>query len=446
MSGNETVPENLTCPQAELVRGWPGQGWQKRHLGPVAIMFSSQNIVESKSMANEDKLRAWRYHRQGLDGTAAGRRPSEVLQRAGWARSVGGVGPYLTLFSRGGIGRLAVDESVAKLEILEIPAARGCTYVVPSTDFALALKVGQGFSDESKTAHKLGVTDAEIDKLCQAVVAALEQSALEPDELRQAVGGAVRNLGPEGTKKGLTTTLPVALGRLQADGEIRRIPTNGRLDQQRYRYTVWRPNPLAKFTLTAEECYAELARRYFHWIGPATLAEFRWFSGLGVTAAKAAIQGLPLKPVTEGSDLLMFANEFERFEAFQRLSAPRYRLLSSLDSIILLRRDLKGLVAPEDLKQSVSVDKGFQELGTLADFPSHVIMDRGRVVGLWEYDPEAQSVVWWAFHKKDSAVKDAADQMEAYIRSELGDARSFSLDSPKSRAPRIEALRSAGHK
>jgi hypothetical protein len=31
--------------------------------------------------------------------------------------------------------------------------------------------------------------------------------------------------------------------------------------------------------------------------------------------------------------------------------------------------------------------------------------------------------------------------MENYIREQLGDARSFSLDSPKSRTPRIEALR-----
>ena len=30
---------------------------------------------------------------------------------------------------------------------------------------------------------------------------------------------------------------------------------------------------------------------------------------------------------------------------------------------------------------------------------------------------------------------------EAFVRDELGDARSFSLDSPESRRPRVEALR-----
>ena len=92
---------------------------------------------------NEEKLRAWWWHRQGLDGTLKQASPTDVLEKTGWARSV---------------------------------------------------------------------------------------------------GGAARSLGPEGKTKGLTTTLPLALGNLQAEGEIRRVPTDGRLDQQRYRYAAWRPS------------------------------------------------------------------------------------------------------------------------------------------------------------------------------------------------------------
>ena len=74
------------------------------------------------------------------------------------------------------------------------------------------------------------------------------------------------------------------------------------------------------------------------------------------------------------------------------------------------------------------------------DLPSHAILDRGRLVGLWEYDPEAGSIAWTAWIK-DRAVDEAVARTEAYVRDQLGDARSFSLDSPKSRAPRIAALR-----
>ena len=150
-------------------------------------------------------------------------------------------GTYLTLFSRAGVTREAADRAVASLEIHELPSARGCTYVVPARDFALALKVGQNFIGEIKTtAEKLGVTAREIGKLYEAAVGALANGPLDPAELRDVLGPAVRSLGEEGKRKGLSTTLPVALDKLQSEGEIRRVPVNGRLDQQRYRYTLWR--------------------------------------------------------------------------------------------------------------------------------------------------------------------------------------------------------------
>src|SRR5258708_5516465 len=56
-----------------------------------------------------DRLRAFWAHRQGLDGALRGQDPAAVLERAGWARSVGGGGPYLTLFPRAGTSRPAAD-------------------------------------------------------------------------------------------------------------------------------------------------------------------------------------------------------------------------------------------------------------------------------------------------------------------------------------------------
>ncbi|MBI3473900.1 MAG: winged helix DNA-binding domain-containing protein [Candidatus Solibacter usitatus] len=391
-------------------------------------------------------LRAWWSRKQGLDGSLAGKSAAEVLERSGWARSVGGVGPYLTLFSRAGLSREAVDQAVAQLEIHELPSARGCTYVVPASDFAVALKVGQGFSAESelKTARKLGVTDAEIERLRDKITGALAKGPLDPDGLREAVGGAVRNLGEEGKKKGLITTMPLALGLLQSAGEIRRIPVNGRLDQQRYRYALWKPNPLAKFKLSREEAYTELARRFFRWIGPATLPEFQWFSGLGAGAAKAAVAPLELEPMEDGSDRLLLAEDREAFQAFRVPRTPQYSLVSGVDAIVLLRRDVRSALADEDLGRKVFGEKGYQPAGLITDLPSNGIFDRGRLVGLWEYDMDGGSIAWSSFCPKDKALAAAVKNTEKYVRSQLGDARSFSLDSPKSRAPRIAALRKSG--
>jgi hypothetical protein len=397
--------------------------------------------------ASDVTLRAWRAHRQGLDGSLEGKSPAEVLDRTGWARSVGGVGPYLTLFARAGTTRAAADAAVVKLAIHELPAARGCTYVVPAPDFALALTVAEGFDSEIKVAEKLGVTAKEIDRLCGKVLDALGSGPKSPEEMREAVGGAARNLGEAGKKKGLITTLPVALGRLQPAGEIRRIAVNGRLDQQRYKYALWRPNPRAKSRLSKDEARVELARRYFRWIGPASLAEFQWFSALGVKAAKDAIAPLKLVPFPGDDGRLIFPEDLDRYRAFAPPKKPQISLVSSLDGISLLRRDLKGLLADGDESSRVLGDKTLEPIGGLADLPSHGIFDRGRLIGLWEYDVPGESIVWMTFRSGPGReVVGAVARAEAFVREELGDARSFSLDSPKSRTPRVEALRKAGKK
>src|SRR5205823_4101988 len=161
-------------------------------------------------------------------------------------------------------------------------------------------------------------------KLCDAVMKAAGKEPLDPEALREAVGPAARSLGEAGKKKGLTTTLPLALGKLQASGDLRRVSTNGRLDQQRYRYVAWRPNPLTK---------------------------------------------------------------------------PTYALVSSLDAISALRRDASALLDPRDAGEPFFADS--RGTAAFADLPSHAILDRGRLVGLWEYDVATEAIAWRAFGVKD---------------------------------------------
>ncbi len=394
---------------------------------------------------DQAKLRAWWFARQGLDGSLKGAKPADVLDRAGWARSVGGVGPYLTLFARAGTSREDADAAVAKLQIHELPAARGCTYVLPAKDFALGLAVGQVFGESDlKTAAKLGVTEKEIDKLCAAVCNALGDEPLEPEAIKQATGKAVRNLGEEGKKKGMITTLPVALGRLQNRGEIRRVPVGGRLDQQRYKYVRWSPSPFVRFKLSQDEAFTELARHFFRWVGPATMKEFQFFSGLGVKAAKDTVAPLDLVAVEPDSERLFLPDDAAAFKKFAAPKEPQYALVSSLDSIAATRRDVSPLVDDKDRDAVARATFGERVAGSslFADLAAHAILDRGRLIGYWEFDADEQRIVWTTFSaKKDKALARVVEETEAYVRDQLGDARSFSLDSPKSRKPKIEALR-----
>ena len=69
-------------------------------------------------------------------------------------------------------------------------------------------------------------------------------------------------------------------------------------------------------------------------------------------------------------------------------------------------------------------------------------MDRGDIVGRCLFDAAADSIVWMSFAPESAALLDAIHKTERFIRSDLGDARSFSLDSPKSRMPLIRAMQS----
>jgi len=389
------------------------------------------------------KLRAWWFHRQGLDGSLGRATPPQVLERAGWARSVGGVGPYLTLFSRARTSRQAADDAAARLQIHELPSARGCTYVLPARDFAVGLKVGEeAAAAPMKVATKLGVTEKEIVKLERAVLDALDgRDPMDPDAIRDATGKASRNLGDEGRKKGVTTTLPLALGRLQAKGEIRRVPVNGRLDQQRYRYARWTPSPLTAYGESLGNAYTDLARLYFGWVGPASLAEFQWFASLGMKAVKEAVAPLELTGAREAGDRLFLPQDVDAWETFEGPGEPCYALVSSLDSIAAARRNLSSLVDAKDQARPVLADTTEKPLGGLSDLPSHAIFDRGRLIGLWEYDADESRIAWCTFGvRKTKPLVAAVEEMEAFVRDQLGDARSFSLDSPKSRTKRIEAL------
>jgi hypothetical protein len=408
--------------------------------------MAAKKATKNVGGVSPERLRAFWAERQWLAGGLKGKSASEVLERTGWCRSVGGCNPYLALRDRAGISRADVDAAVAKLELHELPAARGCTYVVPKADFAVALRASQGHADDATMAMAtkfLGVTKKEIDRLCDRVLALVAKSALDPAALKEQLGDAVRALGPEGKKRGTTSTLPIALGSLQTRGLIRRVSTDGRLDQQRYRYIAWNPSPLAKKTFTDEEIAMELARRFFRWTGPATVAQLAWWAGLGVKAARAAALELKVVPLEGGDDdRFLFADDRDALLALTLPREPRISFVSSLDNLMHLRRSASQHLDAADVARIPGVTK--KEAGSaLADLPYHAIVDRGRVIGLWDWDGVTGELGWRTFTKSadvDKRVAKEGEALSAYVTRELGDARSFSLDSPESRSKKLADL------
>ncbi len=290
-----------------------------------------------------------------------------------------------------------------------------------------------------RTARSLGVTDAEIDRLCDAVVQALGRGPLEPDALREAAGAAVRSLGDAGVKKGLSSTMPVALGRLQNEGEIPPGRHQWPPGPAALPLRAVAPQPLRGFKASADEVNVELARRYFRWIGPATSLSS---SGSRVRRQGGEGSGCAPRPRRGGRGRRPDpAGRTRRVRAVPGAAHGKPRAGRQPRRHQPPATRPGRLLDPADTKRLVLSGKAVSEFGGLADLPSHAILDRGRVVGLWEYDTGTSSIAWRSFVPVDHALEQAVARTEAFVRDQLGDARSFSLDTPKSRAPRIASIR-----
>jgi hypothetical protein len=388
-----------------------------------------------------DKIRAYLAHRQGLlqFSTKTNR---EVLRDVGWVRSVGGHNIYIALHARNGCSKEKAETDTKNHEIYEFASARGCTYFLPNDDFQVGIKAGQGFNDASsiRTAKtKLGFTDEDLVNLKAGILNSLKGGALDTNGIKKELGDLIINFGELGKKVGQTTSLSLGLLSLQAEAQIRRVPKGWALESQSYEYELFLDSPNVGDSYSKDQAYGDLAERYWNWIGLASLAHFQWFSGLGVGAAKKAVEGVNLVPI-EGSDLLINADLADEFRIFEPPKSPVYRLVTALDSLFLLRRDVESLFDPQDLGSEKAAKRG-GGLVSANELRNHAIVDRGRIVGLWEYEQHSDSLVYALFVPLNDALEAEMKRTEAFIRDQLGDCRSFSLDSPKSRQEAIDQLR-----
>ncbi|MCD0453159.1 winged helix DNA-binding domain-containing protein [Actinocorallia sp. API 0066] len=352
---------------------------------------------------DEEKLRAFWAARQGLDGSLEGAAPAEVLAQTGWARSVGGFNPYLTIYSRSGTGRHGTDNAVADGRICEIRTARGRTYVLPEEDYGLGLRMATPAARaEVDACDARGVAHQTLDQLITLV-----QDAMT-DEPVEAAALDLHGLLPPGEAGRIA--LGAALALLEASGEIKRVPLEGRLDRRRHGYVRWTPPPVPEST----EARTALAEHYWRWIGVASLANFRWFSGLSEDAARGAVAPLDLHPQVDG-DLLI--QDVDEFGDFAQPLGPSYALVSALDGLHHLRHDLKGVLDPEH--------------GDLRGLPAQAIIDRGRLIGFWDYDPDRGEIVWTTWTRPDDELVAIIDRAAAFLRDDLGDVRGTTPDSAR---------------
>lgn len=410
-----------------------------------------------------DRARAAMAASQGLAAAGDGdpTRLVPTIEETGFVRTLGGVDVYLAVRARvPGMARADLDGAVAARTLQVVPAVRGCIYLVPRRDVGLALKVADLLSRSraDREHERAGIRGGELEAVGEAVLALLaEAGALTTDALRRDLPeGTVRSLGEAGKKVGISSTLPPALRRLEFAGGIERLQEGGRLDTERYLWRLPEVDPFAGASLPEDpiELFARCAEVFFRAAGLGTVKDLACWTGVSQRDAKAALARVAALPVAvEGEEELYFALEEarERLEGGEGEDPPAVALLPFEDNLIALHRGPALLVDPAHHGVEVPVwgsSTKSAALGEARHMSFRSVVAGGRILGLWEYDPDARAAVVACFAPVAKATRERIEEAAAgtarFLAEEIGHGRSFSLDTDDELRRRAAQLREMG--
>ncbi len=182
---------------------------------------------------------------------------------------------------------------------------------------------------------------------------------------------------------------------LLMSAELDGIICSGPMEGNKQTYTLledWVPR---RETLTREEALARLAKKYFTSHGPATLADFAWWSALPAADTREALESVKL-------DLSSF--EFEEQEywfaidtVFPASHPETAFFLPSFDEFLISYKDRRATLAQESQNKAVSSNGIFRPIMVL----------NGETIGIWKQSNKQGSVLIEPtfFQKPDEETK-----------------------------------------
>src|SRR6516162_1487219 len=382
-----------------------------------------------------DLLNSWRMHRQFLDNPYPSKNILDLIRAVGWIYSPGCSTPYLSLCARipahraEELNKLVFDDH----KLIQLETLRGCTMLVPRDQANVALRIRpRTFTELSKQARQqMPVTEAEMEKLKTAILKALHPSAKTLEQIQHAVpANLVRDFGIDLKRIGLISSLSLAVNLLKEEGKLLKQQGKKRLDSTEYSYVLTSALlPEADpFNLRMEEACAQLAAQYFRAEAPARVKDFAWWAGINVTdAIKGANEVKPkLVPISVDDtkdEFLISESDIESLLSFKppeaALSFIPYR-----DTFLKGQREVVNRFVPDE-----HADKPFSRWkGKLINDPLATVVLNGRVVGVWEWNEDDESVDLLLFDSSvpkslERAIHKRAAELATFIRSNLGEVR-----------------------
>ena len=368
------------------------------------------------------EARRLRLHAQGLGAHRATDVPSGVRlagaiqaqDRLGWLL---GVGSRTTGLTASDVERARnVDRSVVRNWFM-----RGTLHLVPAEDHPWMLKLlGEAMDAKAlKRRADLGITDEDHARVLDFFREYLSRhDRLKRTDVADALRSADLPVEGQATRHLLRTAsmLSVICFGADQDGE----ETHVLIDS-------WLP----KAGSQPADPGAELARRYFAAYGPATPADFRWWTGLPASQSRPAVNAIidELIEVRVGdTPMWMTLDAAEGID--EVLAGPDHvlRVLGPFDPY-LLGYAKRHLDVPEHLLKRINAGGGMIRSCALID---------GRLVGTWDRKRRARglSVTLTAF---ESLSDDAQSQLEVefaeigrFLETEINWSLALDRDAAKS--------------
>jgi hypothetical protein len=267
----------------------------------------------------------------------------------------------------------AVDKALADGALLRTHLLRPTWHLVPAADirWLLALTAPHVHAANAHYYRRAGFDDDLFRRSNATLARALEgghqQTRAELIAALQQAGIATDELG---------------YLYLLIHAELDAVICSGALRGKLHTYALLEERAPQAQTLERDEALGELTNRYFTSHGPATLNDYRWWSGLPATAVR---RGVELVQDHLRQDTVDGATYWDGPDQSPTvLAAPLVNLLPNFDEYLVGYTDRSTVYDPVDLKA----------MGTRGDIlSSHTVVLDGQVVGVWKRTLTKDAVV-----------------------------------------------------
>lgn len=257
-----------------------------------------------------------------------------------------------------------INKAIDSGEIIRTHLLRPTWHLVPSEDVYWMLELtAPQIRTILRTRHnQLGFNDPIIEK-CYGVI----KEALKGRHYlsREELAGHLNKIGITNENNRLAHVLLLA----EISGLICSGTTQG--DQQTYALLeerVKKPEGISK-----EKALEKLALRYFLSRGPATLLDFKWWSGLTIKDARNALESVKssLEQAVIGPDIYWMSKDVSSFNG---QSSSSLFLLPAYDEFLISYNDRSASLPDIQNKKTISDNGIFRPL----------IVSDGQVIGIWK--------------------------------------------------------------